>query len=351
MKKRFLGIVLCIIMLVGIVPYSTYAQSGEKHVVIVVDTADKLDFLSGGVTIIYTADSAIDYVKQASGTFIDNVLSSNSGINIAVVQYNTNASVVCDFSKDKEQIKSSINSLHVGDANSNISDGLKKADQLLDNVNDPYADKNIVIVTTGFTNCGENTYNGYYTASSPGSEWYNMGTGEKLYSYASVAYQTAADIKQDTTIYSLGVFQTMEDMPQEGKEIAEFFRITARDLASDPNKFFEITDPRDIGLYFEDVAKQIKDVAPTPAPAPQVTPEPVEPAQQQSSGIPWLWIIIGIVVLLLLLLLLLICLSSRSKNKSYQGFNDTLSRPKETTKSEPIKPEGTAKSFSDKSFL
>ena len=260
MKKRILVFLLSLVLLMGVSAVSVQAKPVERYIVLVLDTAGETEFLSGGRTVIYTADSAIGYVQEASTTFVDSLIDSRTQNKIAVVEYHGEGRTVLGFSTDKEEIKNSIFSLSENEPNSdNIAVGLAEADRLLDSAAGPDDERCIVIVTTGFTNLGDYDYNGYYTENSPGSNWFNMATDVHLYAYASVAYETARQIKEDTTIYSLGMFQTMEGMPEEGKNIAEFFRITARDLASGPEYFYEVTDPTEIGLKFDDIAEQIAD--------------------------------------------------------------------------------------------
>ena len=91
-----------------------------------------------------------------------------------------------------------------------------------------------------------------------GSTWYNTTTNIHLYAYANVAYAQAETLKsKGASLYTIGLFQTMEDMPDAGKNIAEFFRLTAATLASSNEFFYPVDDTNNLEFTFGEVAEDI----------------------------------------------------------------------------------------------
>ena len=315
MKKKILIFLSTLCFILNLSLFNTLPthaeQKIERYIVLVLDTSGEQEFYIGEEIIpenlLYTADSALSYTKQAATKFVSNILDSSDINNIALVEYNDSAQKLADFSKDKNEINSKIDAIALGEYNSNITAGLETAVEILDTVPEN-SDKNIVIVTTGLTNTGKHNYTGHYDTSTTGSTWYNTGTQISLYAYANEAYATADKAKEDTTIYSLGIFQTMENMPAEGENIAEFFKITARDLASSPSDFFEVTDPNNIQLKFDDIAQQITSKK-----------LPIDP--DALDWLPIILIILGILLLLALLLFLLWRLLRSRKSKKATGID------------------------------
>lgn len=164
--------------------------------------------------------------------------------------------MVSQFTNDRNALLRAIDSL---DANGdhNIHSSLIAAEQLLDSVSDQDAIKNVVLFTTGMTNEGEYNYTGHYNTSTVGSTWRNIGSGTHLYAYANSAYAAAEKLKEKCTIYSVGLFQVLEDMPEEGCNIAKFFELLTCDLASSKKHFYDIKDPNDLEFVFGQVADNI----------------------------------------------------------------------------------------------
>jgi len=246
-------------MIISLVPSIVYAENNtevERYTVLVLDTSGTQKFYRNN-SLIYTADTAVSYVKQASTKFVNDVLDAKGNNKIAVVQYNSSASVVSEFSDDTTAINQKINALSSNNSNCCIAAGLEKANQLLSTITSANVDKNIVLVTTGFTNSGQSNYSGHYNSSTIGSNWENMSTKIKLYAYANVAYAIAETIKESSTIYTLGLFQTMDNIPENGKDVASFFKLTAMDLATSPSHFYEVDDPNNLEFTFDEIVDSI----------------------------------------------------------------------------------------------
>lgn len=262
--KKFISLILvCTILIIGI-PVSTTSISAKtaddvnRYVVLVLDTSSSSKFYSGN-TLIYTANTALEYVKKASLKFLENISTSSGNNYVSIVSYKETATIVSGFTKDYDDlINYKINGLYSSSSTRDIASGLNKANELLSKVTDKNAIKNIVLFSTGMTNAGTYNYTGHYDSSSKGSNWYRTDTNVNLYAYANVAYEKADVIKKnDINIYSIGLFQTMDNMPTEGKDIVDFFKITARDLASSENNFYDVDDPENLEFTFGEIADDI----------------------------------------------------------------------------------------------
>lgn len=230
--------------------------SKKRYTVLVLDTAAEAEFVKGD-SVIYKADAALPYVQRASKKFIED-LSAESGYNyIAIVSFGINTSkVVSQFTNDRNALLRAIDSLD-SNGDHNIHSSLTAAEQLLDSVSDQDAIKNVVLFTTGMSNEGEYNYTGHYNTSTVGGTWHNSGSGIHVYAYANSAYAAAEKLKEKCTIYSVGLFQVLEDMPEEGRNIAKFFKLLTCDLASSKNHFYDIKDPNDLEFVFGKVADNI----------------------------------------------------------------------------------------------
>lgn len=261
--KKFLSIVLAVMIVICCVPMSTNASAAEnkgtsRYTVLVMDISGESSFYSGS-TKIYTASSSIDYVRTASVTFLQSVIRAQGDNHVAVVTYSKYSNVLSDFSTDIQGVSNKVRAV-VSDGSDvrDINSGLKSAKELLNKVEGDVK-KSIVLVTTGFTNQGDYSYSGHYDSSVVGSDWYRTNTKVKLYAYANAALATADDIKKDTVIYVTGLFQTMNDIPEAGKSVAELFRLTAKDLATSEATFKDVANPNDFQFAFDSIAEEIID--------------------------------------------------------------------------------------------
>ena len=82
---------------ISILPATNFAFGKEVQVkrysVLVLDVSGTASFISGGTTI-YTADSAIDYVKQSASSFLSGVVNAKGDNYVAVVAFSKNSVVV-----------------------------------------------------------------------------------------------------------------------------------------------------------------------------------------------------------------------------------------------------------------
>ena len=261
MKRRVLSLMLALLMLASMVPMMQMQAMAEesdvqRYTVLVLDNSGTQSFASGGQTI-YTADTAITQVKKAANKFLEGILSADGDNYIAVVSFRAEASVVSAFSGNVEQISAKVNGL-TASGNRDISAGLEKANDLLSEIPDgENVKKNVVLFTTGMTSSGEYSYDGKYDEETVGSQWINSATKINLYAYANHAHEIADVVKENANLYVIGLFQTMEGMPEAGHEIVEFFKLTASDLASSQRHYYPVDDPEKLEFTFGDVADAI----------------------------------------------------------------------------------------------
>ena len=137
-----------------------------------------------------------------------------------------------------------------------MTDGLNTASNLIDKVSSSEASKNVVLFSTGMVDSGEYSYSGIFSENTIGSEW-QTSDGIPIYAYANSANAAAQKLKNKATIYSLGLFQTMEGVPEEGRNIASLFRTIAENLATSSDTFYDVDDPNKLQPIFGEVANVI----------------------------------------------------------------------------------------------
>lgn len=262
--KKCLAIILSLIMIITCFPLVVTAAKKEKpakrYTVLVLDTSDTTTFRGSSGEEIYTADTAIEYVKKASSCFIDSVGKASGDNYVAIVSYKDVATTISGFSKDFSGLKESVYSLYESSTSRSIADGLKAANSLLQNINDENAIKNVVLFTTGITNDGDYNYSGRYNEDTVGSSWRRTDTDVKLYAYANTACEEADSLKSaGVSVYTIGLFQTMEDMPEEGEDVVALFKLTAKDLATSEEHHHSVDDPEKLEFTFGEVAEDIVD--------------------------------------------------------------------------------------------
>lgn len=230
--------------------------TSKRYTVLVLDTSSSVSFLHNGSPL-YTADTALPYVKKASKKFVEDMKAASDDNYIAIVCYGANSSkVVSQFTNDTNALVKSIDSLYES-GHSNVCSGLTDAEKLIDSISDQSAIKNVVLFTTGMTGTGEYSYSGAYNTSTVGSNWYNTGTNIPLYAYANSAYAAAENLKEKCTVYSIGLFNVLNDMPEQGRDVVKFFKLCACDWASSKKHFYDVKDPADLEFVFGQVADNI----------------------------------------------------------------------------------------------
>lgn len=258
LSKQAISFILTVLILLSSIPVITVSADNDtqRYTVLVLEIMKTNTFLSGGETI-YEAPSAIDLVKQSALKFIEDVLNADGTNKVAIVAYNSTSKIVSHFSSNITTLTEKINALSSA-YNSNISAGLETANALLSSVDDgENVKKNIVLITTGYTNNGEYNYTGKYNETTIASNWYNNSTNIHLYAYANHAIEVAEELKQEAKLYTIGLFSIYDKMPEEGKNIVNFFKLTAKDLATSEKYFYEVVDPNNLRFTFGDIVVDI----------------------------------------------------------------------------------------------
>lgn len=229
----------------------------ERYTVLVLDNSASSSFIYNG-SIFYTADTALPYVKKASKKFIEDVQNASGSNYIAIVSFRNNTStVVSPFTDDTDALQKAIDSLYASGSTRSVYNGFKAAEKLIDSVTNENAIKNVVLFSTGMTNDGLYSYSGHYNTSTIASNWYRTDTGVRLYAYANSAYTAAEQLKEKSTVYSIGLFNTMEDMPELGRDVVLFFKLCACDWASSQEYFYDVKNPDELEFVFGQVADSI----------------------------------------------------------------------------------------------
>lgn len=234
---------------------------GTRYMVLLLDTSSKDKYYVGD-TLIYTADAAVEDTKKAAQKFINDLEKANGTNYVAIIDCSGDddeAEIVMPFSADVQKMSSAINNITSKTSAVDLAGGLKLADTLLSEVTSEEVLSNVILFTTGRTSIGEYTYEGKYGTSSPGSGWYNYNkdTEVYLYAYANAAYNAAEKLKEQATIYTVGLFQGLENMPSKGKDLVSFFKLVAKDLASSSECFFDVDDPNELEFTFGNIADTI----------------------------------------------------------------------------------------------
>lgn len=210
----------------------------------------------------YTSDSSIEAVKSAAQKYLDDARKAVGVSRTAIVTYSESAAVVCDFTDDIDALQLALDGIECDEnRNRSIYAGLDCARSLLERVESESAAKNLLLCTTGLTDCGEYDYDGWYGSDVVASNWQNKGTQIKLYAYANPAISCADSIKDSgTTIYVLGIFDPIEaNIPTFSgvKDVAKFLRQTANDLASSNETFFAVSDAGSLSFAFGELHEDL----------------------------------------------------------------------------------------------
>ncbi len=256
--KRIISMLLLICVLFQIIPATVFATETVRYSILVLDTSASSDFVDSSGEVFYTANTAIDYVKTASKKFISDIKKASGTNYVAIVEYKgSSANIVSEFSTDYTALSSKIDSLYASEGTRSVSLGLETAYSLLEKITDDTAKKNVVLFTTGMTNEGDYSYDGRYNEDTVGSSWRRMDTQIRLYAYSNSAIDQADKIKNNAMLYSVGLFQVMEDMPDEGADIVEFFKLFTSDIATSSDYFYDVNDPNNLEFVFGEIAEDI----------------------------------------------------------------------------------------------
>jgi hypothetical protein len=252
--KRVVSFMLAVCFTVGafIIPASA-AQSDVRYTVLVLDISAAATFAMNGIPI-YTADPATSYVKQAASIFVSDLMNA-SGINhIAVVTYDSSARIVSGFTSNFSAVQANIEGVRTGSGTGNLSGGVEQAKLLVDGISDEDAIKNVVVISTGLAGTGTYNYTGVFNYDTVGSDWINNASGINIFAYANSVISTAEEIKKKATVYSIGLFQNMNNIPNDGQPVLALFKLIMSHIASLPEHFYDVDDLSNLKFVFEEIA-------------------------------------------------------------------------------------------------
>ncbi len=236
---------------------STVKAPKERYTVLVLDNSSSTSFLNNG-SVFYTADTALPYVKAASKKFVEALQKASGDNYVAIVTYGGSSSrVAVPFTDDLTGLTKTIDSISTSGGTRSVYRGLTAAETLIDSIENEAAIKNVVLFSTGMTNDGPSSTTGKYSSSTVGSRWYRTDTGINLYAYANKAYEASEALKEKSSVYSIGLFNTMEDMPETGRDVVQLFKLCASDWATSQEYFYDVKNPDDLEFVFGQVAQNI----------------------------------------------------------------------------------------------
>lgn len=102
MKKIF-SIMIALVLTLSCLPLSLFAVSAEetntvkRYSVLLLDVSDTASFIGEHGETIYTAPSAIEYVKQSANSFLMDLINAKGENYVAVVSFNETASSSLPF--------------------------------------------------------------------------------------------------------------------------------------------------------------------------------------------------------------------------------------------------------------
>ncbi len=263
MKKRIMSFVMTIVIILCAMPNIVLATEKEvavkRYTVLVLDTSGETTFV--GTNDRYTADTAISHVKEATSQFLKSIGNAKGDNYVAIVSYKDSAEIVSEFTKDIELLKEKVYDITDYGTIRSIAAGLSSANSLLESIDDDNAVKNVILFTTGMTNTGEYSYSGIYDENTIGSRWKRLDNKVKLYAYANSAYEQAAILKNNNVnMYTIGLFQPAEIISEHFTDIADFFKLTVKDLASTEEYYYPVDDPDDLVFILGEVSDELANV-------------------------------------------------------------------------------------------
>ena len=252
---KALSMFLAIIMVVGLMPLTILAEDIQKttrYTVLLLDTEKSFTMTSNDV-LIYEVDTPIDVIKEAAKNFVDQVQETNGTNYVAVVSYSSTAQTETGFTTDPDTLVNAIDKISMGGQWANINAALEQADALLSNVTTAGAEKNIVLFTQGINFEGKYSSEGHYSIDD--CTWQRTDNKIYAYEYSNVTYETAQELHDKYSVYTIGLFQKFNEVPEEGKSLLNFAKRFSSDLQN--KGFYDVEDVDDLPLVFEDVAGDI----------------------------------------------------------------------------------------------
>lgn len=234
-------------------PFTPTASGGvNRYTVLLLDTEQAFTMASNGETI-YEVATPLETIKLAAKRFVSEVQDANGTNYVAIVSYSDAAVINSSFTTNVDSLNSTINNLRLGGLFANISDAYDKAEDLLSQVNDEKAIKNVILFTQGVPGNGDYRASGRYTEAD--CSWVKSSNQVHIYEYANGAYAKAASMMERYNLYSIGLFQNFDSVPEAGQSLLDFARRFSSDLQN--KGYQEVDDVDDLEFAFGEVADSI----------------------------------------------------------------------------------------------
>lgn len=214
----------------------------ENEIVLVLDVSGSM------------SGDAMTEMKKACSNFVDDILNEDANAGIAIVTFESSVRTYTYggsfFTNDRNDLKSTINSLGVGGSTA-MNAGLRRADEILQQYGTA-GNKIIIQMADGLPNSGQpytTTDARYYgsTFTDPDGETFTYSNSTK--GYASEIYNTFRSISGLYRIYSLGFFHSMSGTE---KQFAATF---LNDIQN--QGYFEVENADNLSFSFEEIAENI----------------------------------------------------------------------------------------------
>ena len=203
--------------------------------------------------VIYEVSTSIDMIKTAAGKFVEKVGKADGNNYVAIVSFSRNVIVESQFTNDINVLNSAIDSMGIDEGRPNINAAYQKANEMLEDVENENAIKNIILFTQSAPGEGEYDETGHY--SSDDCAWVNSATNVYTYAYANVAYNTAQTLMEKYNLYTIGLFHNYDAVPEEGKSLVDFIIQFCQDVQN--AGYINVENIDDLEFVFGDIAASI----------------------------------------------------------------------------------------------
>ena len=225
--KRIIALILSCILTISGIKYQEKieAETSKRYSVLILDGSGSM------------YGTPMEKEKVAALKFCDSALKAGGENYVAIVEINTESSVIQEFTNDYALLENKIEALEAY-GGTNITDALGESNDLLNDADDK-AKKNIILCTDGLPESGSYSYSGQYI----------YGDYEN-YEYANKCYETAKSITK-SKIYTLGFFHHAT-----GKDLL-FARRFMKDIQN--AGYYDVIYPEELEFAFDDISDDILD--------------------------------------------------------------------------------------------